>query len=284
MSSTARLILSLALVAGVAVLEFWGGLRAGSLALLTDAAHVCMDAFALAVALFALLAARRAPSPRKTFGYGRLEILAALLNGSVLLAVTGFIVYESVVRLFVAHHSQGALMSTIAGIGLFVNVAVALLLRHAGEHNLNLQAALFHVAGDAIGAFAVIVGGAAISLTGATWIDPVLALFVAAIILVGIARVLRDAADVLLEGVPRGLHVAHVREAMASLEGAVAVHDLHVWTIGSGALCALGAHLSRRPQRERGNRHRPRGGRAGARALRHHACDLAVRVRALFGR
>ncbi|HET7815514.1 MAG TPA: cation diffusion facilitator family transporter [Candidatus Baltobacteraceae bacterium] len=242
MTPLARLSISLALVACVAVFEVWGGLRAQSLALLTDAAHVCMDAFALGVAMFAILGARRPPNARKTFGYGRLEILGALFNGSVLLAVTGFLVFEAIQRFSQPVQTHGALMSLVAAGGLCVNAAIALLLREHGKHDLNFRAALFHVMGDALGALAVIVGGAVIALTNAVWIDPALSIFVAIIIVVGVLRVIRDAADVLLEAVPSGLHVNEVREAIAALEGTVAVHDLHVWTIGSGAL-ALSAHV-----------------------------------------
>ena len=242
MSPRARLLTALVIVACVAALEFWGGLRANSLALLTDAVHVCMDVFALAVAYFAVLGAQRPATLRKTFGYGRLEILGALLNGSVLLAATAFIAYEAVQRFFTPHHPTGAIMSIIAGIGLLANGTVGFMLMGHGKENLNLRAALFHVAGDALGALAVIVGGAIIAATGAAWIDPALSLFVAAIIVVGVIRVVRDAADVLLEGVPRGLHVEDVRTAMSSVGGIEAVHDLHVWTIGTGSL-ALSAHI-----------------------------------------
>lgn len=242
MNARTRLVLALIIVALVAALEFWGGVRANSLALLTDAVHVCMDVFALGIALFALLGAQRPATLRKTFGYGRLEILGAMLNGSVLLAVTAFIAYEAVQRFAVPHHSEGAIMSIIAGIGLFANGTVGFMLMGHGKENLNMRAALFHVAGDALGALAVIIGGAVIAATGAAWIDPALSLFVAAIIIVGVVRVLRDAMDVLLEGVPRGLHVSDVRDAMAAVAGIQAVHDLHVWTIGTGSL-ALSAHI-----------------------------------------
>ena len=242
MTPRGRLVLSLVLIACVAGIEFWGGLRANSLALLTDALHVCMDVFALAVALFALVGAQRPATPSKTFGYGRIEILGALVNGSVLLAATAFIAYEAVQRFFVPHHPAGALMSIIAGIGLAVNVLVGVLLMGHGKDNLNFRAALFHVAGDALGALAVIVGGAVIAATHAAWIDPALSLFVAAIIITGVFRVLRDASDVLLEAVPRGLRVDEVRDAMVGVAGISEIHDLHVWTIGSGAL-ALSAHI-----------------------------------------
>jgi cobalt-zinc-cadmium efflux system protein len=238
----ARLALALVLVAFVAVIEFWGGIRSGSLALLTDAIHVCMDVFALAVALFALIGAQRPADQRKTFGYGRVEMLGALLNGTVLLAATIFILYQAEQRFFTPHRPEGLLMVVIAGIGLLVNTAVGFLLLHHGKENINVQAALFHVAGDALGALAVIAGGAAIALTGAAWIDPALAIFVAGIIVVGVFRVLRDAADVLLEGTPRGIPLEDVRSQMMRTAGVVAVHDLHVWTIGTGAH-ALSAHV-----------------------------------------
>lgn len=242
MSPRRRLITALVLVACVAGIEFWGGLRANSLALFTDAVHVCMDVFALAIALFALVGAQRPATPRKTFGFGRLEILGAMLNGSILLAATAFIAYEAVHRFFVPQRPEGALMSGIAAIGLVANGTVGYMLMGHGKENLNMRAALFHVAGDALGALAVIVGGVIIVATGAAWIDPALSLLVCAIIIAGVVRVIRDAADVLLEGVPRGLHVADVREAMAEVAGIQAVHDLHVWAIGTGAL-ALSAHI-----------------------------------------
>ena len=242
MTQRGRLVLALILVACVAAVEFWGGVRANSLALLTDGVHVCMDVFALGIALFALLGAQRPATVRKTFGYGRVEVLAAMINGSILLAVTAFIVYEAAQRFMNPYHPQGALMSAVAGFGLIVNAAVGMMLLRYSHDNLNLRAALFHVAGDVLGALAVIVGGAVIAFTGMAWIDPALSLFVSAIIVVGVFRVMRDATDVLLEGVPRGLHVDDVRDAMSALGGIVAVHDLHVWTIGTGAL-ALSAHV-----------------------------------------
>jgi cobalt-zinc-cadmium efflux system protein len=171
-----------------------------------------------------------------------LEILGAMLNGSVLLAATAFIAYEAVHRFFVPERPEGAIMIVVAAIGLAANGAVGFMLMGHGRDNLNMRAALFHVAGDALGALAVIIGGAIIALTGASWIDPALSLFVAAIIIAGVIRVLRDAADVLLEGVPRGLHVSDVRDAMSRVNGIQAVHDLHVWSIGSGSL-ALSAHV-----------------------------------------
>jgi len=237
-----RLTISLALVTFVAALEFWGGLRAQSLALITDAAHVCMDVFAIGIALAALVGAQRPANSRKTFGYGRLEILGALLNGTLLLTATIFIVYEAVHRFFAPVRPQASLMMAVAGVGLLVNGAVGFLLLRSGRENLNVRAALFHVAGDALAAFMLIVGGGLLLATGAVWIDPALSLFVAAIIVSGVLRILRDATDVLLESAPRGMNLHDLRGAMAQVRGVVAVHDLHVWTIGSGER-ALSAHI-----------------------------------------
>jgi cobalt-zinc-cadmium efflux system protein len=241
-STRARLIAALIAVTFVAAIEFWGGVRAGSLALLTDAVHVCMDVFALGIALLALLGAQRPATVRKTFGYGRVEILAALINGSVLLAVTAFIIFEAIHRFFAPQRPQPELMSIVATAGLVVNAAVGMMLARSSKENLNLQAALFHIAGDALGALAIIVGAAVIAVTGVLWVDPALSLFVCGIIVVGVYRVLRDASEVLLEGVPSGVQVAEVRDAMVSLSGIAAVHDLHVWTIGAGTR-ALSAHV-----------------------------------------
>ena len=242
MTVRGRLGLAIVLAACVAVLEFWGGSCSGSLALMTDAVHVCMDLFALGIALVATIGAARPANERRTFGYGRIEMLGALANGALLVGATIFIVHEAIGRF--AHPSlpQGALMSGIAVVGLVVNAGVGAMLMRDGHHDLNVRAALFHIAGDAVGAIAVIVGGVAILATGAAWIDPLLSLFVAVVIVVGVVRILRDATDVLLESVPRGMETVAIGKAVCSIDGVVAVHDLHVWTIGSGAH-ALSAHV-----------------------------------------
>lgn len=242
MRTRQRLIAAAVAVAFVAALEFWGGARSESLALLADAVHVCMDLFALAIAIAASIGGARPADARKTFGYGRVEMLGALANGALLLAATIFIVYEAAGRFAHPAVPHGALMSGVAAIGLAVNGGVGWMLMHDGRHDLNVRAVLFHVAGDALGALAVVLGGFAIALTGAGWIDPALSLFVAVVIVVGVMRVMRDATDVLLEAAPRGLDTAAVARDLEAIEGVVAVHDLHVWTIGSGSH-ALSAHV-----------------------------------------
>lgn len=240
--NTVRLTFALVFTALVAALELWGGLAAHSLALITDAVHVTTDVLALGVALAAVIGAQRPANVRKTFGYGRLEILGALANGAFLLAVTFVVVYEAVMRLRAPVESHGTLMTIVAVIGLLVNLGIAHTLSHEAEENLNVRAALYHIFGDALGAGSVVVGGIIIARTQATWIDPVLSLLIAGIIVAGVARVLREAADEVLESVPRGVHIAEVDEELRGIEGVVAVHDLHIWSIGAAGR-ALSAHV-----------------------------------------
>jgi cobalt-zinc-cadmium efflux system protein len=242
LSARSRLSLALVLTGLVAILEFWGGTRSNSLALLSDAVHVCMDVFALGVALLAAIGAARPADPQRTFGYGRIEVLAALLNGTLLLVATVVIVYEASRRFSAPVEPHGALMTGVAAIGLIVNAGVGVLLSHDHRHDLNVRAALFHVIGDALGALAVVIGGAIIAFTHLAWIDPLLSLFVAAIIVIGVLRVLKDATNVLLESVPAGVDVGELTRSIQAISGVTGVHDLHVWSIASGSH-ALSAHV-----------------------------------------
>lgn len=237
-----RLILALIATALVALLEFWGGAVSHSLALTSDAVHVCTDVLALALALLAAIGASRPADPRRTFGYGRVEVLGALVNGTLLLVATIVIVYEAARRFAMPVEPHAGLMTLVAAIGLAVNGGVGLSLRSAGKRDLNVRAALFHVFGDALGGAAVIGGGIAIALTGITAIDPLISLFVAAIIVVGVVRVMRDAANVLLESVPSEVDAATLTAHISRIPGVVSVHDLHVWSIASGSH-ALSAHV-----------------------------------------
>jgi cobalt-zinc-cadmium efflux system protein len=236
--------LKIALVAttAVAILELIGGFAAHSLALLSDAAHVTMDVVALAIALAASIQSMRPANERQTFGFARLEILAGLGNSALLLAVTVLIVVEAIKRFMHPELPAGSLMVIIAGIGLIVNLGIGVMLLRSNQHSLNMRAALLHVCGDALGAVAVVAGGFVILATGARWIDPALSLFVSAIILAGIVKVARQAMHVLLESVPDHAGLPLVRDTIRNCDGVVAVHDLHVWTIGSGSH-ALSAHV-----------------------------------------
>lgn len=237
-----KLALALGLTIAVALLEFWGGFASHSIALTTDAVHVCMDGLALAVALIAAVGAARKANRRKTFGYGRLEVLAAVFNGALLLGATVVLAYQAFHRFSEPIEPHGMLMTVVAAIGFIVNVTIGLTLSHGHHHDLNVRAALAHVLGDALGAASVIIGGIFILATHAAWIDPLLSLFVAVIIVIGVARVLREAADVLLEGTPRDVNTAELRNEMCAIGGVADIHDLHVWAIGSGSRI-LTAHV-----------------------------------------
>jgi cobalt-zinc-cadmium efflux system protein len=237
-----RLVAALLATALVALLEFWGGVASRSLALTSDAVHVCTDVLALALALLAAIGSARPADPRRTFGYGRIEVLGALVNGSLLFVATIAIVYEAARRFALPVEPGTSLMILVAAIGLAINGGVALLLRADGRRDLNVRAVLFHVFGDALGGAAVILGGVAIAVTRAAWIDPLLSLFVAGIIVVGVVRVLRDATDVLLESVPGDVDARNLTGHLEKIAGVCGVHDLHVWSIGSGSR-ALSAHV-----------------------------------------
>jgi cobalt-zinc-cadmium efflux system protein len=237
-----RLSVALTATALVALLEFWGGARSRSLALTSDAVHVCTDVLALALALVAAIGAARPADPRRTFGYGRVEVLGALVNGTLLLVATAAILYEAVRRFGTPVEPAAALMTLVAAVGLAVNAAIGVMLRSDSKRDLNVRAALFHVFGDALGGTAVILGGIAIAATHRAWIDPLLSLFVAAIIVVGVVRVLRDATNVLLESVPGGVDAGDLSQHIARIPGVVGVHDLHVWSIASGSH-SLSAHV-----------------------------------------
>lgn len=233
-SSTQRLKVALALTAAIALFEFAGGWIAHSLALLSDSVHVATDVVALAISLAAIIHATRPANARQTYGFARMEILAALANGTLLFGITLLIGYEAIRRLMEPEVTEGGLMAAVAAVGFVVNLAVGIMLASGSRDNLNLRAALLHVGGDALGAIAVAAGGIVILATGAQWIDPVLSLLVAVIIVVGVWRVVREAADVLLESAPAHATVPLVRDRIRALDGVVDVHDLHVWSIGSG--------------------------------------------------
>jgi len=241
-SGSGRLKIALAATAAIAILELAGGIVANSLALMSDAAHVTMDVVALAIAVAAAIQSTRPATERQTFGFARLEILAGLGNSALLLAVTILIVVEAVHRFVHPETPGGVVMIVVAAIGLTVNVATGLMLTRGGDRSLNSRAAVLHIAGDALGAIAVIVGGAAIALTGAAWIDPALSILVSAIIVAGVVSVVREASMVLLESAPSHAKLPRVRARIARCEGVVEVHDLHVWTIGTGSH-ALSAHV-----------------------------------------
>lgn len=240
-SPSRSLVIALLLTLAFAVVEVLAGLWSGSLALLSDAAHMLTDASSLGLAAGAAWLARRPPSLRHSYGLVRAEILAALVNSLAMLVLIGFIVHEAFQRFNSPHAIEGGTVIAVALLGLGVNLIVAWTL-HRGEQTLNSRAALLHVLGDALGSVAAIVSGAVILASGWMPIDPLLSLFVALLIGVSALRLLREVVHVLMEGVPFTVQLERVGQDLAELPGVLRVHDLHVWTLSTGTL-ALSAHL-----------------------------------------
>jgi cation diffusion facilitator family transporter len=237
-----RLAFVLALTGGVFVLEVIGALVSGSLALLADAGHMATDALGIGLALGAVTLAQRPAAGRRTFGWQRIEVLAAGLNGLLLLGVGAYVVVEAVRRIGDPPDIHSGWMLSVAAIGLVANV-VSLAVLHAGQReSLNTRGAYLEVLGDALGSVAVIVAGILIVTTGWTVADVVASLAIGALVLPRAWSLLREALDVLLETAPRGVDLAQVRAHVLSVDGVLDVHDLHAWTITSG-LPVLSAHV-----------------------------------------
>jgi cobalt-zinc-cadmium efflux system protein len=237
----------LILVAGYMVAEVVGGLLTNSLALLADAGHMFSDVAALALALFALWFAGR-PAPRQhTYGYYRIEILAALANGATLVAVSIFILFEAYERLWNPPEVRGGLMIVIAAGGLLVNVVSLWLLHSARNESLNVRGAWLHVVTDLLGSLQAVVAGALIVAFRWTWADPVASVLIGLLVLYSAWRLVTASVSVLMENAPGHLEVDSIQEALRDVEGVSEVHDLHVWTITSG-LTALSVHLLARPE------------------------------------
>ena len=264
-SARGRLALGLALTLAFAAVEAVGGFLSGSLALLADAVHMLADSAALVLALVAAVIAVRPHTARYTFGFHRAEVLAALANAVILVLLVVRISYEAVLRLagLRAVEIDGRLMLLVAAIGFAVNLVVFFVLRHGGGHahghahgrphgpdpghddlaqNINLRAALIHVLGDLLGSGAAILAAVVILAFGWTWADPAASLAVAALIAVSAWRILREAAEVLLDVAPAGKDAAAIERALVDGAGIAAVHDLHVWCVTPGRI-ALAAHV-----------------------------------------
>lgn len=230
---------ALALTLGFAGIEAGAGFLANSLALIADAGHMVTDSMALALALLAQMLARRPPSPKHSFGFGRSEALAAFINGLAMLVVIGWIVYEAVQRFVAPAEVQGLMVLAVAAIGLGINLVVAWVLSHDRE-NINTRAALVHVMGDLLGSVAALVAGGVIYLTGWMTIDPLLSLLVSLLILRSTLGVLRDSYHVLMVGVPHHIDYLQVGDDIRSVPGVLSVHDLHVWEMAAGQSALIG--------------------------------------------
>jgi cobalt-zinc-cadmium efflux system protein len=223
-------------------LTFVAGLRAHSLALLSEAGHNVSDFLALLLSFAAVYFQSRPASESKTFGYQRAGVLAAFINAATLIVISIWIGIEAVHRLSAPIAVQPRLMMIVAAAGVLMNGVIAALLWGVAR-DVNLRSAFLHMAGDTLSTAAVIAGGFGILLTGQNWIDPVLSLAIAALILWSSVGIVRETLNILLEGTPRGVSLTDIRSGMEEIEGVVNVHDLHVWCLGSQSR-ALACHVT----------------------------------------
>lgn len=232
---------ALGLTLSFAGVEVAFGFWSNSLALISDAGHMVTDAAALGLALLAQMIAKRPPTAKNSFGFGRAEALAAFVNGLVMLAVVAWIVVEAVQRLSHSENVQGAAVMLVASIGLAINMIVAWVLSHDKE-SLNTKAALVHVMGDLLGSIAAIISGAVIYYTGWMKIDPILSIFVSLLILKSTFGVLSASYHFLMEGVPHHIDYIQIGDDLEATEGILSVHDLHIWEMSPGYPALIG-HL-----------------------------------------
>ncbi|HYZ90278.1 MAG TPA: cation diffusion facilitator family transporter, partial [Myxococcales bacterium] len=236
-----RLSLALVLALVAMLAEGIGGWVSHSLALLSDAGHMLADAAAITLSLFAVRVGSRPADARRTYGYYRLEILAALLNGAVLIAIALAIALEAWQRLLHPHAVHVRIVVLLALFGIILNAA-GMWLTHTRDSSMNLRSTFLHLAGDLLNSVGVLASALIIAWTGRTEADPIISFLIAGTIVWSAVRLCREAVDVLLEGVPAHLDFSEVNRALGGVPGVAAVHDLHVWTITSG-LVALSCHI-----------------------------------------
>jgi len=240
-ASGSRLLWVLVVTAVFMVAEVVGGLISNSLALLADAGHMFTDVAALGLSVFAMRLAKAPPTAKRTFGYVRLEILAALVNGAALLVISGFIFVEAWHRLREPVVIDGVVMLVVATLGLGVNALGAFLLHGHAHDNLNVRGAYLHVIGDLLGSVGAILAGVVVLTTGWSPIDPIISAVIGLLILYSAWNLVREAAEVLLEAAPAHVDMDAIIADLAGIDGLSDVHDVHVWTLTSGFV-ALSAH------------------------------------------
>lgn len=224
------------------VLEAFAGVRAGSLALISDAGHNFTDALALVLAAIGYYLQSKPADEVKTYGYHRAGVLAAFVNALTLGGISIFIFYEAWQRFLHPRHVAEQTMLWVAGVALLLNGAIMWGLHREKDRDMNIRAAFLHMLGDAVSSVAIIVGAIAIHYTGFEAIDPILSVLIAAMIIWTAWDIIRESLNVLLEGLPRGMDLVEVTKAMRTLDGVIDVHDLHIWSLGS-ATHALSCHV-----------------------------------------
>ena len=237
-----RLTLALAITAVVMLVELIGGWIAGSLALLADAAHMLADVAALGLALIAAWIAQRPATPQRSFGYLRLEILAALVNGAVLFAIALGIGIEAWHRLRAPQLVNAPVLLGVAAVGFAANLVAVVVLHRGHEHSLNQRGAYLHVLGDLLGSAGALAAGIIVLASGWVMADPLISVLIGGLVLVSAWRLVKESTDVLLEATPRHIALSDVHDRIAAVPGVESVHDLHLWTVTSGVV-AMSGHL-----------------------------------------
>lgn len=237
-----KLLWALFITIGIFIAEIVGGFLSNSLALQSDAGHLFGDVMALSLSLIAVRIAKRPASPRRTFGYQRAEVFAAVINGVTLTVLAGYIFFEAYHRLMDPEPIRSVLMLTVAVIGLAGNAIVIFRLHGHAKENINVRAAFLHVLGDMLASVGVVIGGLIMLITGNYLADPIISFFIGIIILYGAFSILKEGANILLEGVPGNIDYDEIKKDMESIDGVLSVHDLHIWTISSSNL-VLSAHV-----------------------------------------
>jgi len=240
--SRRRLALALAITAAVMIVEAVGGWLAHSLALLADAGHMLADVAALGLSLAVAYLAQRPATAERTFGLLRLEIVAALVNGAALLAISLGIALEAYQRFRAPQQVHGALLLGVAAVSLVANMAGAAILHRGHHHSINQRGAYLHIVGDVLGSAGALAAGAIILATGWVQADPLISVLIAVLILGSAWRLVKESTDILLEAAPAHIALADVHDCIVSIPGVASVHDLHVWTVTSGVI-AMSGHL-----------------------------------------
>ncbi len=242
-SSTQRnMLIVLSITAVIMIAEIIGGLLANSLALLSDAGHMLTDILALGLSVVAMSFAQKPPTSSKTYGFYRLEILAAFFNGMLLLFISLYIFYEAYQRLLQPEEIKGLFMLVVASIGLLANGVGILVLRKSAHKNLNVKSALFHIVGDTISSVGVIGGGLVILYTGWYLVDSVISICIGMLILRGAYSLAKESIDIFLEATPKDIDIEELLDDVHKIEGLKEMHHLHLWTITSG-IYAMSAHV-----------------------------------------
>lgn len=234
--------IAMGVTGAIMMVEFIGGVLSNSLALMSDAGHMLTDIMSLALSLIALQLTTRTPSSTKTYGFYRMEIIAALVNGATLILISLYIFYEAYKRFAAAEVVEVRTMLVVATIGLVANVIAALAMMRGSRENLNIRGAYLHILGDAVSSLGVIVGGGIIYFTNWYIVDPIISVAICLVILRGAFILVKDAFHILLEAVPKDIDLGRVQTSLKGIPGVKDLHHLHLWTITSG-VHALSAHV-----------------------------------------